>query len=114
MKCAKRRCSKNIEPKYFTDMDRIEEHHLHPSFMGNPRGEGKLIPLCRDHHIEELHPLILEIIRKHSNLLNRRNNGADWIWRYHVIGENKQRCIEEVMKFTLGWLKEEGENEPNK
>lgn len=106
MKCSKRGCCVDIEPEDFTDLYRIEYHHVHPTFMDNPKGKGKLIPLCRDHHIEILHPLLLEIIRKHSNLLSRRNRGANWIWKYHVLGDNKQKCINEVIKFTLNWLEQ--------
>jgi hypothetical protein len=102
MICSK--CGIVIEIKEYTDLYRIEEHHLHPSFMDNPKGLGKRIPLCRDCHIEKLHPLIFEIIKKHSNLLCGRNQSAYWVWKYHVLGENKKKCLEEVITFTEGWL----------
>ena len=107
MICEKKGCGISIEPKDFTDLERIEEHHLHPSFMDNPKGKGKLISLCRHHHIEVLHPLITEIVRKHSNLMSRRNKSYYWIWKYHVLGSSKQKCIDEVIEFTLAWLNQE-------
>ena len=108
MICSK--CGLSIEQKEFTDLYRIEEHHLHPTYMNNPKGKGKLIPLCRKHHIEDLHKLILKIIISHSNLLSKRNKSEQWIWKYHVLGNNRERCIEEVIEKTLEWL-EEGEND---
>jgi len=108
MKCSK--CSLEIMPKEYTDLYRIENHHLHPSFMDNPKGLGELIPLCRDCHILKLHPLITEIIIKYSNLLNRKNKNYSWIWKYHVSHTNKEKCIKEVIKFTSNWIKEENKN----
>ena len=51
MKCLK--CGIIIEPEEFTDLHRIEGHHLHPSFMDNPSGSGTIINLCRDCHKKE-------------------------------------------------------------
>ena len=105
MKC--RKCGINIELDEYTDLYRIEEHHLHPSFMDNPKGLGILIPLCRDCHIEKLHPLILQIVVKHSNLLSHKNKSVFWIWKYHVLHNQKALCIDKVKEFTLNWLKKD-------
>ena len=102
MKCLK--CGCNIEPEDFTDLYRIEEHHVHPSFMDNPNGEGRKINLCRYCHIEVLHPLIFDIIKKHSNLLTNKNKSWYWVWKYHVLKSNREKCIEEVIKFTEKWV----------
>ena len=42
---------------------RIDEHHLHPRFMDNSKGEGKKIYLCRRCH-NILHSIIPSIIWK--------------------------------------------------
>ena len=104
MQCQK--CGINIEQEDFTDLHRIEYHHLHPSFMDNPKGLGRTIPLCRHCHIVRLHPMIFDIIRKHSNLFCNKNKSWHWVWNYHVAPINRQECINEVINFTERWLGE--------
>ena len=81
----------------------IDGHHLHPKVLDNPKGLGEIIDLCRKCHLDKLHPLILDIVKKHSY----RNGGKaiNWIWKY-VPSENILKCIEEVKQFTLNWLKD--------
>ena len=98
------KCSYEIEERNFTDIDRIEEHHLHPKFMNNPTGLGKKIDLCNHCHMKKLHLLILNIIKKHSNLLSNKNNSEQWIFKYHVLPIKQKECIEEVIKKTEEWL----------
>jgi len=105
MKCSK--CNFEVEPKNYTDLIRIEEHHLHPRVLDNSKGLGKIIDLCRDCHIEKLHPLIFKIVKKYSN--RKTGKSLHWIWLY-VPFENKQKCIEEVQQFTLNWVKEDDKN----
>lgn len=105
------KCGLKIEQKYFTDLYRIEGHHLHPSFMDNPKGLGEIIYLCHDCHIKELHPSIFIIIKKYSNLLSNKNKSWHWVWNYHVLPINRSACIEEVKKFTLNWIKKEEHKE---
>ena len=59
----------------------IQEHHLHPRFMDNPKGDGMKIPLCiKDHNI--IHLLI-----------------SSMIWKY--VPENRKiDCIKDVINFT--------------
>jgi len=67
------KCKKDFEEK------NIHEHHIHPRFMDNKKGEGMKIYLCeRCHHI--LHLMIPSIL-----------------WRYIP---NKKECIEAVKIFT--------------
>jgi hypothetical protein len=77
MKCDK--CKKDFEEK------NIHEHHIHPRFMDNLKGNGSKIYLCgRCHNI--LHLLIPTII-----------------WRY-IPKESKEQCIKDVLKFTEDWI----------
>lgn len=112
MECEK--CGIEIEPYQYTDLFRIEEHHLHPSFMDNFKGLGIKISLCRDCHILKLHPLIFEIIKKYSNHLKKHScKSWEWVWKY-VPGENKEKCINEVKEFTLNWVnKKDGNTKTN-
>jgi hypothetical protein len=82
----------------------IDSHHLHPKLLNNPKGLGQQIDLCRKCHIEILHPLLLEIVRKYSN--RKTGNSLQWLWLY-VPYENKEKCIEEVKSFTLNWLEKD-------
>ena len=102
MKCQK--CGIEIEPENYTDLIRIEGHHLHPKVLDNPQGLGEIIDLCRDCHIEELHPLILEIVKKYSYKL-KHTNGIYSEWKF-VFPKNRDKCINEVIEFTKTWLKE--------
>lgn len=104
MKCEK--CGFEIEPKDYTDLIRIEEHHNPPKFMLK-NWKGELINLCRDCHIEKLHPLITNIILKNSNKL-KPTKSMEWAWKY-VPYENKEKCIKEVTAFTEKWIKEDGD-----
>ena len=73
----------------------VEEHHIHPRFMNNFKGDGKKIPLCKKHH-DILHKTIPSII-----------------WRYVQDGfkfsswKTKTYCINAVIKFTEDWLVED-------
>ncbi|HUS51498.1 MAG TPA: hypothetical protein VMZ91_15115, partial [Candidatus Paceibacterota bacterium] len=95
-----------IEPKDYTDLIRIEEHHNPPEFMLEI-WKGELIDLCRDCHILKLHPLITEIINKYSNKL-KPTKSMDWAWKY-VPSENKEKCRKEIIEFTNRWLNENGD-----
>ena len=97
------KCGAIITREEFTDLYRIEGHHVHPKFMDNPRGLGRIINLCRDCHIVKLHPLVFEVIKKNSNLLKATNKGWWWVYKYHVL--NKEKCIKEVVEATEEWLK---------
>jgi hypothetical protein len=59
----------------------IQEHHLHPRFMDNPKGLGMKIP-CNEKCHNILHLKIAAII-----------------WRY-VPKEKRQDCLNEVINFT--------------
>jgi hypothetical protein len=75
MQCDK--CKRDFEEK------EIHEHHIHPRFMDNPRGDGKKIYLCeRCHNI--LHNMIPSILYK------------------FIL--DKQRSIWEVINFTERWI----------
>ena len=50
--------------------DKIEEHHVQPKFMDNPKGFGMLIDLCKKHHTI-LHLIIPSIIWKYVNKKDR-------------------------------------------
>jgi len=76
MKCNK--CKKEFEER------EIHEHHIHPKFMDNPKGCGMKFPFCKKHH-DILHLIIARII-----------------WKY-VPKHLKQKCINEVIKFTKRW-----------
>lgn len=71
MKCEK--CKKDFEEKD------IHEHHLHPRFMDNKKGDGMKIYLCEKCH-NILH-LIIPVL----------------LWGYI---EDKDRAIKSVKKFT--------------
>lgn len=60
----------------------IEEHHVQPKFMDNPKGYGSLIDFCKKHH-HILHLIIPSII-----------------WKY-VPEKYKLKVIKEVESFTL-------------
>jgi len=76
MKC--QHCKKDFLEK------EIHEHHTHPRFMDNKKGLGKKVYLCEKCH-NILHSIIPSII-----------------WR---IVYNKERCIEEVKKYTDDYIK---------
>ncbi len=103
MKCQK--CGFQIEVENYTDLIRIEQHHLHPKSLGNPKGLGQLIDLCRNCHIEKLHPLILKIAQKHS-IQFKKLNSLHWTWKY-ILPSKRHECIEEIKKFTIGWVTED-------
>ena len=105
-KCEK--CGFSIEVKDYTDTIRIEEHHLHPRTLSNPKGEGKIITLCRDCHIEELHPLILEIVKKYSIKI-KHSNSLHEEWKF-VLPKFRNECIEEIKDFTMKWVDERDDN----
>ncbi|RPI76044.1 MAG: hypothetical protein EHM47_00975 [Ignavibacteriales bacterium] len=62
----------------------IHEHHIHPRFMNNKKGNGKKIYLCEKCH-NILHLLIPTIIWKHIEI------------------EDKTQTIDAVLKFTEDW-----------
>ena len=102
LQCLK--CGCVIDYKDYTDLYRIESHHVHPKFMDNPDGNGRQITLCRDCHIINLHIKIRIVIKKYSN--NLKVNDDVWLWKF-VPYWNKEECINEVIQFTENWLKEE-------
>lgn len=59
----------------------IEEHHLHPRFMDNKKGDGMKIWLCKKHH-DILHQIIPCII-----------------WNF-VPESSKEKCIKAIINFT--------------
>ena len=65
----------------------IQEHHIHPKFMDNPKGDGKKFYLCEKCH-NILHLIIPSII-----------------WKYVVLKREKERCINEVLGFTKRWCR---------
>ena len=66
----------------------IQEHHLHPRFMDNQKGLGTKIYLCEKEH----------------NILHLKIPAI--IWKF-VPEDKKQKCIQEVMRFTVSKLKED-------
>lgn len=64
----------------------IEEHHIHPRFMDNKKGEGMKINLCRDCHI-----------RLHLNL-------PSLYWKV-LTKEQRKISIDVVMGFSKWWGK---------
>ncbi len=77
MNCDK--CKKDFEEKD------IHEHHLHPRFMDNKKGDGMKIYLCEKCH-NILHLIIPSII-----------------WRYVSY---KDKAINSVIEFTKGYVKD--------
>ena len=76
-----RYCNKDFEEK------KVQDHHVHPRFMDNKKGEGMKIPFCdKCHNI--LHLKIPSII-----------------WRYV---SNKDDCINAVVNFTLKYGGKDG------
>lgn len=102
------KCGFFIEVKDYTDLIRIEEHHLHPKTLDNPKGLGQLIILCRNCHILKLHPLILKIVQEHSSKL-KKSKSLYWEWKF-IFPVNRKKCIEEIKEFTLNWIKKEDDN----
>jgi len=76
MKCDK--CKKD-----FLDKD-LDEHHIHPRFMDNKKGDGMKIYLCKKCHYI-IHGFIATII-----------------WKY-VPMNLKQKAIKEVKKLGKRW-----------
>jgi len=63
----------------------IDKHHIHPRFMDNKKGDGKIYDLEKGEHIK-LHLIIPSIV-----------------WKY--IEENKKKkCIDEVIKFSEKYI----------
>lgn len=71
MKCD--HCKKDFEEKD------IHEHHIHPRFMDNKKGNGSKLQLCKKCH-DILHLIIPTIIWKFVN--------------------NKYKCLKEVIEYT--------------
>ena len=69
----------------------IHEHHIHPRFMDNPKGDGMKIPLCKKCH-DILHKIIPTIIWKFVPLIY------------------KQQCIDAVIDFTNKYIKKDDGN----
>ena len=69
-----RHCNKEFQGK------EIHEHHIHPRFMDNPKGNGMKIYLCEKCH-NILHLIIPKII-----------------WEYV---DDKDTCLNAVIKYTL-------------
>jgi hypothetical protein len=87
MKCKK--CEMDSEEK------EIDEHHLHPRFMNNTKGDDIKIGLCKKCH----------------NLLHLKI--ASWIWEHSKITKtigilfNEERCIRSIKERTMRWLDED-------
>lgn len=75
MLCQK--CKKDFEER------KIHEHHIHPRFMSNPKGDGKKVYLCEKCH-NILHNIIPSILYKYI--------------------PNKELCIRNIINFTEGWM----------
>jgi len=73
------KCKKDFEEKD------IHEHHIHPRFMDNKKGDGMKIYLCEKCH-NILHLIIPSII-----------------WRYVSY---KDKAINSVIEFTKGYVKD--------
>jgi hypothetical protein len=58
-----------------------DKHHIHPKFMDNKKGLGKIYELEKGEHIK-LHLIIPKLL-----------------WKY-VRQEDKQNCINEVIRFS--------------
>jgi hypothetical protein len=71
------KCKKDFPEK------EIHEHHIHPRFMENKKGDGRKIYLCEKCH-NILHLLIPTII-----------------WGY-IPNNKKDICIKEVINFSYG------------
>jgi len=84
MKCQKKTC-------FHVGKD---EHHIHPKFMNNPRGDGKKILLCEKHH-DILHKKIPSVIWWYVQ------DGTKF-----VAWKTKFDCTKAVIKFTEKWLEE--------
>ena len=76
MKC--QRCKLDFEES------QIHEHHIHPRFMDNKKGDGMKAYLCEKCH-NILHLLIPTILYRNV--------------------PNKESCIREVISFTKNWVK---------
>lgn len=79
MKCS--HCQNDFEENL------IEEHHLVPRFMDNPKGNGMKMYLCEKCHTI-LHLMIPKII-----------------WQFV---DEKNDCINSVVKFTLNYCNKNG------
>lgn len=75
MKCQK--CKNDFEER------QIQEHHIHPRFMDNPKGYGMKLQLCEKCH-NILHLKIPTVLYKYI--------------------PNKKLCIKNVIDFTERWL----------
>jgi len=99
------KCKRNFEEKAEKNKtyEGIDYHHNPPIFMfeKNEMWAGKIVLLCRKHH-RELHDEILKIMFKHSNLFKPKKS-EHWTW-IAILPCNRKKVIEEVMKFTKGWL----------
>lgn len=100
-------CKEFIENSWVSGetYESIDIHHNPPQFMVKESGkwEGNLINLCRKCH-RELHDNILDIMFKFSNLFKFKKSEY-WTW-LAIIGNERNKCIEEVKNFTEEWLKE--------
>ena len=74
----------------------IEEHHLHPRFMDNKKGDGIKIWLCKKCHLK-LHLKIIPSIIFYY--VQDKCPFDSW--------KTKQNCIEYVKKRTKKWIEEE-------
>lgn len=76
MKCDK--CFKDFEER------EIQEHHRHPRFMDNPKGNGMKDYLCKGCH-DFLHKLMLK-----------------WLWDSRDM--SKEKSIDYIKKRTQLWI----------
>ena len=60
----------------------IQEHHIHPRFMDNPKGDGMQFGICKKCH-DITHGQIAKIV-----------------WSF-VSEEKKEECIDAVKNFAL-------------
>lgn len=68
-----------------------EEHHVHPKFMDNPKGDGITITLCKDCHTILHRNIIPTFLFKHI--------------------EDKNKAICDLKSYTFKWI---GDNIKNK
>lgn len=79
---------KNMEDK---NKFSLEEHHIHPKFMDNKKGNGDTYSITKNEHIK-LHLIIPTIL-----------------WKY-IPQEEKQKCINEVIEFSKKFISSSKKN----
>lgn len=105
IKCKK--CREEFNNNLLPQQMWLHGHHNPPIFMME-KWRGEIIDLCAGCH-RKLHDEIIKILQKYSTQLKKRKSEY-WTWN-HIIPTQREKCVEEIIKFTNKWLR--GENDSN-